>query len=278
MDKELLQLDLKAILRERLPKKKRRWIPPFLITALEKIIKQKELNEILRYCHPNEGSAFSRKVLEFLDISLRVEGLEHLEEGKRYMFAGNHPLGGLDGITLIAVLGQKYGDENIRFLVNDMLMNVKPLENVFLPVNKYGRQGRENTMKINEKMGSDGQMFQFPAGLCSRLQDNGKIADLEWQKSFIVKAIEYNRDVVPVYFEAQNSKRFYKIARWRKRLGIKFNLEQILLPSEVFKSRGKDFKIIFGKPIPWEELKTSNKNSKELAADIRTEVYNLPQT
>lgn len=271
-----LVLDIKGILRKRIPAGKRRWIPPFLISAVEKLIRQKELNEILVATYPSEGSQFAAAVLRHLDIKVEVRGLDNLKEGARYMFASNHPLGGLDGMALITVLGEKYGDENMRFLVNDMLMNVDPLKSVFLPVNKFGRQGKNYAAEIAEKMASDCQIFQFPAGLCSRLQDNGEIADMEWQKSFVVKTIESGRDIVPVYFEGKNSKKFYRVARWRKKLGIKFNLEQILLPSELCKARGSQFRITFGEPIPWKTLAESGKTPKALAAEIRDIVYRLP--
>lgn len=275
MNDNILQLDIKDILKKRISKKKQRWIPSFIVTYVEKLIHQKELNEILKATLPSEGSEFATRVMDYLNIQLEVKGLENIKDGERYMFAGNHPLGGLDGIALISVLGKKYGDRNIRFLVNDMLMNVTPLRNVFLPINKYGKQGKDNAQKINEKMADKGQIFQFPAGLCSRLHDNGEISDLEWQKSFISKAIEYQRDIVPVYFKGRNSDKFYKTARRRKKLGIKFNIEQLLLPSEVCKARGSNFKIIFGKPVPWQTLKASGKSAKELASEIRELSYAL---
>ena len=275
MAEKILQLDIRSILNSRIPKKKRKWIPSFLITGVEKLIRQKELNEILRATLPSEGSEFAKRVLEYLEISVSVEGLGNLEDGFRYMFASNHPLGGLDGMALITVLGSKYGDENMRFLVNDMLMNVEPLKGIFLPVNKFGKQGKAYAQIINEKMESDCQIFQFPAGLCSRLHDNGEIADLEWQKSFVAKAIEFKRDIVPVFFVGKNSKKFYKIARWRKKLGIKFNLEQILLPSELCKSRGSKYRIIFGKPVSWQSLAASGKTHKQLASELRSLSYGL---
>lgn len=275
MAEEILQLDIKSILKKRIPAKKRRFIPPFLISRVEKLIRQRELNEILRAVLPSHGSEFARRVLRYLDITVEVEGLENLEENGRYMFASNHPLGGLDGIAYIAILGDKYGDESIRFLVNDMLMNVDPLKNMFLPVNKFGKQGRNNSVVINEKMKSDCQIFQFPAGLCSRLLDDGKIKDLEWQKSFVTKAMDSGRDIVPVYFEGRNSRKFYRIARLRKKLGLKFNLEQVMLPSELCKARGSTFKIKFGKPIKWQSLKDSGKSPKDIAAEIRDRVYEL---
>ncbi|MCH5223150.1 MAG: 1-acyl-sn-glycerol-3-phosphate acyltransferase [Muribaculaceae bacterium] len=273
-DKPLV-LNIREILRNRIPANKFKLIPSFLITSVEKLIRQDELNEILRITFPNRGSEFSKRVLKYLDISVDVKGFDLLPDNTRFMFASNHPLGGLDGITLIAILGQRYGDENIRFLVNDMLMNVEPLKDVFLPINKFGRQGRQASMEINEALASDKQILQFPAGLCSRLGNKGEIKDLEWQKSFVAKAIETKRDIVPLYFDGKNSSKFYKIAKWRKKSGIKFNLEQILLPSEVCKARGKHFNIRFGSPISWQDLKNSGKSPKELAAEIRDIVYSL---
>lgn len=268
-------LNLHEILRKRMTGKASRLLPGFLITRLEKLIRQDELNEILRVTYPARGSEFSARVLDFLNIEVEVVGLDRLPEG-RFMFASNHPLGGLDGITLIALLGKKYGDEGVRFLVNDMLMNVEPLRDVFLPINKFGSQGRMAAKAINEALASDRQILQFPAGLVSRLQKGGIIADLEWQKAFVSKAIQYERDIVPVKFEALNTKGFYKKARLRKRLGIKFNLEQILLPGEVCKSRGKKFRVIFGEPISVSALRSSGKPARQLAAEIRDLVYSLP--
>lgn len=267
-----LVLNLRKIIRSRLPEKFRRLLPGFLFAPLERLIRQKELNEILRVTYPLRGSGFSAKVLDFLNISLEVEGLDSLPEDKRFMFASNHPLGGLDGIALIAVLGKKYGDENVRFLVNDMLMNVEPLQDVFLPINKFGAQGREAAKVINAAMASEMQILQFPAGLVSRLHPDGSIRDLEWQKAFVTKALEYDRDIVPVRFEALNTMRFYRTAKWRKKLGIKVNLEQALLPGEVIRSKGKKFRIVFGKPLPIDSLRESGLSPRQLAEKIRNMV------
>lgn len=269
-----MEINLHRILLERMPRKVSRWVPGFAITALERFIRQRELNEILRNGKGLQGSAFAESALEYLDIDVEVSGLDSIPEG-RYMFASNHPLGGLDGIALIKILGKKYGDDCVRFLVNDMLMNVEPLSNVFLPINKYGSQGRKAAMAINEAMASHWQVLQFPAGLVSRLHDDGKIADLEWQKAFVAKAIEYERDIVPVRFEGLNRMRFYRLARLRKRLGIKVNIEQAMLPAEVCEARGKRFKVIFGKPVAWQSLRDSGQSPRDLAAHLRTLVYRL---
>ncbi|MBD5190853.1 MAG: glycerol acyltransferase [Bacteroidales bacterium] len=269
-----LQIDLRSIIRKRLPEGKGERIPGFIFTVLERLICQKELNEMLRFGFPKEGYQFARAILQHLDITIKVEGLENITPG-RHVFVSNHPLGGLDGIALIALLGERYGDDGIRFLVNDMLMNVDPLKKVFLPVNKFGAQGRDVARAIDESYASGRQVMIFPAGLVSRLGEKGVIADLDWQKTFVTKSVEHGRDIIPIRFVAHNRPRFYRIAKWRKKLNVKVNLEQILLPSEVCHTRNVTFRIIIGKPISPEKLLAEGLSPKESARKIRSEVYRL---
>lgn len=268
--KEPMRIDLRAILRKR-----RAPIPGPVVRMLEKVIRQEELNGILSRTFPAEGSAFARAALNDLNVTVTTSGLDSLSPDKRYIFASNHPLGGLDGVALVDVLGSKFGDDNIRFLVNDILLNIKPLAPVFLPINKYGSQGREAARRINETYASDKQILIFPAGLVSRRHPDGEIRDLKWQKAFVAKALEYGRDIVPVRFIGKNSGRFYSTALWRKRLGMKFNIEQILLPAELCGARGAHFHIIFGQPIPCEKIRSYGDRPELIAEAVKRIVYSL---
>lgn len=272
---ELTQLDLDSILRSRLSPGAARMLPRQATRWLERLICQERLNELLRGAYPAEGSAFSESIIRQLGLRIRVEGVENVPLDRPVTFASNHPLGGLDGITLIKVLGDLFGDEKVRFLVNDMLMNVTPLRNVFLPINKYGAQGREAARAINEAYASDARILVFPAGLVSRLGARGEIADLRWQKAFVVKALEYGRDIIPVKFEGLNRRRFYRAAKLRKRLHIGINLEQAMLPAELCAAEGKEYVIKFGKPVTATWMKASGMRPQELADHIRELVYQL---
>ncbi len=266
-----LQINLREILRRRIPHGRGRLVPGFVYSALERLVHQGDLNDILRMAYPRRGAAFSRTVLEHLKLDVAVSGLDAIDPEGRYVFASNHPLGGLDGIALIAILGDYFGDDRLKFLVNDMLMNVEPLADVFLPVNKYGSQGREAASRIKEAFDSpDTQIAVFPAGLVSRLGDDGRVADLKWQKAFAAKAIESGREVVPVRFVALNRPRFYKLARRRKRLGIGVNIEQALLPSELCAMKSAKMRVIFGTPI-----KAGDNSPASLAQTVREAVYAL---
>ena len=212
--------------------------------------------------------------LDEMNITVKATGLEHLPEG-RFMFVSNHPLGGLDGLALISLLGNRY-DKKIKFLVNDLLMAVEPLRGVFLPVNKYGNQARAAAVQIEEALQSDNQFITFPAGLCSRMQPDGSIADLPWQKAAVAHAINHQRDIVPIFFDAHNSRFFYRFAKWRKKLGIKFNIELIFLPKEMIKKSGSTLRVMIGEPIPWNTLDAAH--PKQEAARLRETVINMAPT
>lgn len=271
-----MNIDLHRILRERIGGWKGKLIPGCLISALERMVHQRELNEVLDSVRPAQGTEFARKTYDYFELTLESRGEENIPDEGRFIFASNHPLGGLDGIGLIKVLGRRYGDDGLRFLVNDMLMNVEPLRPVFLPINKYGSQGRAGASAIASAYASDVQMLIFPAGLVSRLQPDGAIEDLTWQKSFVQKAVEYRRDIIPVRFEGRNRMRFYRTARWRKRLGLKVNIEQAMLPAELCASRGKKFRVTFGRPIGWQEISarlSDGETPAQIAASIRSLIY-----
>ena len=272
---EPLQLNLTEIIRGRAGSKGK-WIPRGLLRGLERVIHQDELNEMLRVAHPAEGNEFSKRIINYLDLKIDVVGLDRLPDGKPFVFASNHPLGGLDGVALVGVLGARYGDDNIRVMVNDLLMNVTPLAGVFLPINKYGSKGvRESSRLLNESMEKGRHIVMFPAGLVSRLHPGKVIKDLAWKKSFLTKAMEYGREIVPIKFEGLNSMCFYKTAKWRKKLGLKINIEQALLPGEVCKSRGKHYTIKFGKPINPAILRDEGLTISQIIEKIYSDVYSL---
>ena len=270
MSDKPMKIDVDQVLQARLTRHYR-YIPRFAIRWLENTICQDRLNAILAKMAGKNSVDAATAALEDMDITIEATGLEQLPQG-RYMFVSNHPLGGLDGLALISLLGNHY-ERNIKFLVNDLLMAVEPLRGVFLPVNKYGSQSRDYAAQIEEALKSDCQFITFPAGLCSRMQPDGTIADLPWQKSAVVHAVNYQRDIVPIFFDAKNSKFFYRFAKWRKKLGIKFNIELIFLPKEMIKQCGATLKLNIGEPIPWSSLDASH--PKQETARLRQTVINM---
>lgn len=274
MNQEPLILDLDKVLKNKAPKIYKN-TPRFVLNYLKRKIHVDELNEILTIYADKQGVDFMEAVVGYFNLTLHVNGLDAIPQDKRFIFVSNHPLGGLDGICLSAVIGKKY-DKKIKYVVNDILYYIKNLQPIFLPVNKLGAQSKQSASTVNEAYNSDNQIITFPAGLCSRKQ-NGKICDLDWKKSFILKAIESKRDIVPVYFDGRNSNFFYRFANLRKHLGIKFNIEMIFLPDEMFKNKNKSFSITFGEPIPYTQFDNS-KNPSEWAEYVKQEVYKIAKS
>lgn len=270
MNSERVKIDVDKVLRTRLPKHYR-YIPRFVVRWLERTICQDRLNTILEKMADKNSVDAATAALDEMDITVSASGLDELPEG-RYMFVSNHPLGGLDGLALISLLGNRY-ERNIKFLVNDLLMAVTPLRGVFLPVNKFGHQSREAASEISLALQGDNQFITFPAGLCSRMQPDGTIADLPWQKAAVVHAVNYHRDIVPIYFDARNSNFFYRFAKWRKKLGIKFNIELIFLPKEMLKQSDSNLHFVVGQPIAWSSLDA--RAPKREAARLRDIVYSM---
>ncbi len=263
-------------LREIIAKKSKRLsrqIPSCVINYLNKTIHVDELNGILSRNRDYKNVEFIDHSLKDLNISFNLKGTENISQGNtKVIFASNHPLGGVDGLILISQIS-KLTKVPIKLLVNDFLMNIYPVADMFVPINKLGNQARGSLQIIDQAYRSDSPMLIFPAGLCSR-KINGHVTDLRWNKHFIQKAIQYKRDVIPVYFDGRNSAFFYNLAKIRKLLHLHFNIEMLYLPDEMFKHRNKTFNIIFGKPISY-SLFDRSKTTLGWARYVKRIVYKL---
>ncbi|MBQ7877939.1 MAG: 1-acyl-sn-glycerol-3-phosphate acyltransferase [Bacteroidaceae bacterium] len=266
-----IQIDVDAILKAKAGNKAK-YVPRFLVSYLKKIIHQDEVNEFLNINKDKRDLDFIRAFMSYFNNTFEVHGIENLPTEGRCTFVSNHPLGAQDGLGLGLILGEHY-DCKVKFLVNDLLMNIPHIKSLFIPINKTGKQSRNLPQQVAAAFDSDNHIVMFPAGICSRKQ-NGVIRDLEWKKTFITKSVQSRRDIVPIHFEGQNSNFFYRLANVNKMLGIKFNIAMLYLSDEMFKNRDKKFKVTIGKPISWQTFDDSKKPS-EWAQYVKDLVYTL---
>ena len=269
-ENKILQINVDDIIRRKSESLYRK-TPKFVIKYLKRILHQDEINKFLMSIHGKEGLEFVDAVNVFLDIKIEVLGFENIPDSGRYVFVANHPLGGMESMAMMKVIAQKYTD--FVFVVNDLLMYLTPMKDIFVPVNKLGGQSRESVKLLNDVYKSDKQILYFPAGLVSR-KINGEIVDLKWQKSFVARAIETQRDIIPVYIEGRNSNFFYNLANVRKNVGIKFNIEMMFLVNEMFKQRGHTIKLYFGEPVSYKFF-DKTRTYEEWAAYLRDLVYKV---
>jgi len=272
---QYFHIDVQDILLAKAPKIAKR-IPSFVVKALSKLIHQDGINQFLKENEDVTGVDFMSRVVDYFHLQYSITGEDNLPDfNSKCIFASNHPLGGADGACLASFLGNRY-ERRIKYIVNDLLYFLKPVQSIFVPINKHGSQARVAAQALNDAFSSSDQIITFPAGLCSR-KIKGKICDLEWKKMLVVKSFEYQRDIIPVFFEAKNSNLFYTIANIRQKLNIKFNIEMLFLPHELFKLRKAKttpFIIHFGKPIPWQTF-DSSQSPQQWTDWVKQTVYNL---
>lgn len=245
-------------------------LPRFVINYLKRVIHQDELNRAISENRHLFGLDFLDRILSNFGVHIEVNGLDNLSKVPRWIVVANHPLGGLDGMALMWAIGKVRKD--IVFPVNDLLMNLQNLNELFIPINKHGSNSG-NARIIEETYASDKAVLYFPAGLCSRKQ-KGTICDLEWKKSVIAKAKQHKRYLIPTFIDGKNSNWFYNLAWWRGKLGIKANLEMLYLVDEMYRQRNRKIAITFGEPVPFE---TFDKRFKDIewAQLMKKHVYML---
>src|SRR5690606_25246699 len=246
-----------------------KWMPGLLLRYITRIAHEDDINAIMAKIGRLHGLEFVDGLIAEFGVEVELRGKENIPLEEQVIFAANHPLGGLDGIAFMHALGKYRKD--IKFLVNDLLSNIKNFDSLFVPVNKHGSHGRQATAVIEETYATAGAVLVFPAGLVSRKQEEG-IKDLEWKKSFISKARKYKKDIIPVYIEGKNSNFFYNLAKLRKKIGIKANIEMFYLADEMFAQKGKKVTIHVGKPISYDYFDPS-KSDKNWAEEVKEQVY-----
>lgn len=248
-----------------------KWSPSFLINYLKRILHQEEINQIIWEHQDKSGYNFAKAIVEHFKLDLHCFGKENIPKDGGFIFACNHPLGGMDAMALIEEIYPIRPD--MKFIVNDILLNVKPLEEFFVGVNKHGSTAARSLSKVNELFASDQAIFVFPAGLVSR-KTKGEVRDLEWKKTFITRAKRFDKPVIPVYLDGKLSSFFYGLANFRKSIGIKANIEMLYLVNELFKQKNERIEIHFGKAIPANHF-DSNKSDLEWAQEVKEACYAL---
>jgi len=246
-------------------------LPNFLINYLKRVVHEDDVNEILHDFKDIYDYEFCAALIKRLNIKVNVSGLENIPKTGGFIFASNHPLGGMDAMALVTVIEPYRKD--VKFIVNDILLNLKNLTGIFTGVNKHGGNTKSSLKLVDDLFASDRAIFVFPAGMVSR-RKKGVIADLEWKKTFITRAKKHNKTIIPVHVEGSLSNFFYNLSNLRMALGVKANIEMLYLSDESFRQRNKTLNIIFGEPIPASHFDAS-KTDKEWSKWMQNKVHEM---
>jgi putative hemolysin len=251
-----------------------RLLPGFVISLIEKLIRQDFMNAAIHNNRNKEGLPFVDDLLRDWGITINIRGSENIPPEGRFVFVANHPVGGMDALSFLSTIGRFFPD--VVSPSNDLFNYIPNLHPVILGVNVFGTNTKDTVGKLNKLFESDSQIMIFPAGVVSR-KVKGVISDPAWQKTFVTKAVQFKRDIIPVHISGRNSNLFYTVDRIRKFLGIKLSLEIILLPREMHRQNNSTVTLTIGKPIGWQTL-TGEKSQNEWAQEIRAGIYRLAGT
>lgn len=251
-----------------------KWLPGFMVRYIQKILHENQVNAFLNAQEGKDSFTFCREVIKYMDIEMSSFGVDNVPKSGGCVLAVNHPLGGMDAMAIVTQLEDRRKD--IKFIVNDVLLNLQNLREMFVGVNLIGKNAKESLKKVDDLFATDQLICIFPAGLVSRKQ-GGVIEDLEWKKTFVTRARKHKKPIIPVYINGELSNFFYRLANIRKALRIKGNIEMLYLVNELYKQNGKKMKVVFGNSINSADL-TSEKSDLEWAQEIKKKVYQLAKT
>ena len=263
-------IDIERLISEKNPKALK-WTPQFLLNYLKRKLHQEEINQVLKENKDLYDYDFCNNIIDRFNIKVVNEGTEHIPSEEGAIFVVNHPLGGMDALSIIHSIGEFRTD--VKFIVNDILLNLKNLKGIFVGINKHGANSKKSISQLDELFASDHAIFIFPAGLVSR-KNKKKIIDLEWKKTFVSRAKKYNKPVVPVHLDGELTKFFYNLANFRSKIGIKMNIEMLYLADELFKQKNRTIRITYGRPIS-PSLFDESKKDIEWAQWVKEQVYLL---
>ncbi len=248
-----------------------KWLPGFVISYIKKVTHETWMNGVVGRIQHLHGLEFVDALIGEFELEVELIGAENIPKTGGIIIAANHPLGGIDGIAMMHAMGRVRPD--IRFLVNDLLMALENFQPLFIPVNKLGKNSVDTLERIEQAYSESFAVLVFPAGLVSRKSENG-IKDLEWKKSFITKSKKYKKDILPCFIGGNNSSFFYNLAYWRKKIGVKANIEMLYLVDEMYKQRGKRVQIKVGERISYESF-DSSRSDAQWADHLKSVVYEL---
>lgn len=239
------------------------------VSFLKKVIHQDKVNEFLKKNHAIEGFEFIDAVFDYFNFSYSVSARDRANipaEG-RVVIIANHPIGSLDGLALLKLVGEVRDD--VKIIANDLLLNFNNLRNLFIPVDNMGSGSALRSFRaILTALENEQAVIVFPAGEVSRARPTG-IKDSRWRPGFLHFCRKTSAPLLPIRIEAKNSLLFYGASMLFKPLGT------ALLAHEMFNKRSRTIRFSVGEAIPASQLRTDALHDRTLVKRLKKHLYQL---
>lgn len=241
------KINIEKIIEERAPDFLSRYPKLFRKLAfafIEKIMRINEANRLLELHRDKKGFAFIDELFDYLDFtySLSNKDKEKIPAEGKLIIIANHPLGGLDALSILKAVREVRPD--VKIIANNILLNIENLQELILPFDIYSISAqKENILRIEKALENEEAVILFPAAEVSRSRLI-YIKDGPWQKGAVYFARKFNAPVLPVFIIGKNSFWFYFVSLISKKLST------FMLPNELFNKRGKTIQLRIGRHIP----------------------------
>lgn len=243
-----------------------------IASTIMSITKLDEVNKLYDTIKDNDGATFFDAFLKKLDLKYIAyeEDLAKIPKTGPFILVANHPLGAIDGILMCKILTEIRPD--FKIMGNFLIQKIEPMKDFVIPVNPFeGRKdayssitGMRDTLYHLQNGGCIGI---FPAGeVSNRNNVFDEVLDKEWETTALKLIKKAKVPVVPMYFHAKNSRKFYSFAK------IHADLQTLLLPSEMMRKRDNPIRVRIGKPVS-PKIQEEYESVKELGDFLRKKVY-----
>ncbi len=228
-------MDVEAFLFKHVPDLQRYPVPlrRLLTWGLKTLVNEDRINRFLQDNDNLKDFEFIDQVFDELKIDYLVQNdeMRNIPATGRVLIVANHPLGGLDGLALLRLIGVLRHD--VLIVVNELLMNINSLKGVFLPINVFGQVTRRPDLsRIIDALNDEKAVIIFPSGEVSRAGLKG-IRDRTWLSGFLRIVEKTSAPILPIYVSARNSMIFYLVSRLNQ------TLSTLMLPREMTGFKGQ---------------------------------------
>lgn len=264
-------IDIQKEIEKKFPNmnKKDNFLKKSLFKIAKKIVHEDSINQFLTQNSHLKGFEFVDAVLDYFDFDYTVSStdLQNIPSSGKVVIIANHPLGGLDALCLLRLIGQVRKD--VKIVANDFLSGFEALNSLTIMIDNYKiKQSKTDIKKIYEALNNEEALIIFPAGEVSRATTKG-IKDPIWNKGFLNFAQNSNAPILPIFLDAKNSKTFYTISVINK------TFSTLLLSHEMFNKKSKRINVKIGQIIPNENIAPKGIDKKFLLNLYRKHLYNL---
>lgn len=264
-------IDIQKEIEKKFPnmEKKDNFLKKSLFKIAKKIVHEDSINQFLTQNSHLKGFEFVDAVLDYFDFDYAVSSndLQNIPTSGKVVIIANHPLGGLDALCLLRLIGQIRKD--VKIVANDFLAGFDALNSLIITIDNYKlKQSKSDIKKIYDALNNEEALIIFPAGEVSRATPKG-IKDPAWNKGFLNFAQNTNAPILPIFLDAKNSKTFYTISVINK------TFSTLLLSHEMFNKKSKRINIKVGQIIPNENITPKGIDKKFLLNLYRKHLYAL---